>query len=276
MSSDYGANWTILNMTETTYGMVCSSDGRYLYRFHKYNRVDISYDFGASFTSVTPSALSSGTPVFGDCSTTGQHVMFYTTTGYFFISRDYGQTWTRRSEDTSFSVGSIAPDGSAVACCRYGNYAQTAKFYSNSLSNEANWGIRNFTSIDMGLNGGNYYTVFTVGDRYVYRAANLGSTLNSGDNGSTAICLGAACSNNGLYQYSARQGLTIGKSSNSGSTWVNTTSPSRNWYEISCDSTGQYVVATSSYGVAHSTNYGVSWTEFVLSGIGYTRPFVCR
>jgi photosystem II stability/assembly factor-like uncharacterized protein len=195
-----------------------------------------SSDYGSTFSPLTNSPQAIWQTITSDA--TGQHLVAGQSDSSFlklYYSTDYGTTWTisNVNDDCYWSSVVSSSDGSKVVAM--GLNSQTFE-------------IQIFTSTDYGEN-------FT----------NRGSV----DPNPAAYFNKMACSDTGQYVFITGQN-GIYKSSDYGVSWSQTgadTTNNQQYYAISVDSTGQYVLVSDNYinNTYFSTDYGNTWTQQNMS-----------
>jgi hypothetical protein len=267
------------NSTYTVYANIaCSSDGTYVAAtsigFLSTGMNQTSYVWVNDSVSTFTQALSSASNVSGAAGyvgitmdTTGQKmaVTFYTTltqtvTGgtvplvpsCVYISSDYGLNWIIQTQGLPIIDGNGNP---------------TTNTAWNSISSNDNMDRLITCAVGIGLgvypSSVGIYTAFISETSWTPQlnalpSKNVFSKLTSSSDGKYLAV--AAENNSSNYVYG---GIWI--SSDSGSTWIQSTAGNYNWNAIASDNTGQYLVAGVYGGALYtSSNYGYSWTAVTV------------
>jgi len=242
-------------------------------------------------------------------SSCGQYQSACVSTGFIYISSDYGNTWTQVASSLAWIsicmsstgqfqtavtsstiyvsnnygstwVARISASFKYVTMSTCGQY-QTASTTNASLYYSNNYGIT-WTNISTGLPS-NIYSVAMYTGKYqlcaggspttnLYFSSTYGSswTQLSGGSPTSSTAIFVSISASGQYQSAAVYSGLIYYSNTYGSTWSSSNSISANWNGICMSSSGKYQMACIGTGsIYYSTNYGVSWASSGLSSANW-------
>jgi hypothetical protein len=267
-SSSYGINWIQNTVTNGTWkGIACDSSGKYLSATIAGVGIYNSSNYGSNWTKTLSSSNANFYAISSNA--TGQYLLVSSLGVCLFISSSYGTNWFQSVAPTGLSWFGVTINstGQYMAANVIDNGIYTSSNYGN------NW-IQSSAPLlqwrDMSSDQtGRYLQAGTVTDG-MYMSSNYGSTWKKEpdiDNAiySTASSLDGsnlyAIGKNGVYTYFSNE-----------FTWVSVSSlnPNAPWDFIACNSTGQYVVATTTKsennigGVYISSSYGTDWRKTSL------------
>jgi len=277
VSTDYGATWNVSNAPQPTFPAVWSSDGSLLFAGASRTWIYVSTDQGATFTLRNLNVLyTSGTVDKFDCSETGQYVAMATSAGQVIYSTDFGVTWARvlAAIGNNLKELKMTSDGSFMYTHVYSGYAMYSTNFGASWTGAPTHKYGDYTlGFDLAVNGSN--RPFTaVNGNYILVSPDF-FTHHITMQPSASVFSDVAMSGNGQFQTVTRESQSLMRSTDFGATWSACNSPIRVWRGVSMDDTGQYQLATSSYGFAVSSDYGANWTE-KWSGASFMYPSVAR
>jgi photosystem II stability/assembly factor-like uncharacterized protein len=252
ISTDYGLTWSKTDISSALFltDIACTANGQIIYLTLVENSQEDNYiykstDYGRTFSPLPNPNIPYWFSI--TCDSTGQNVVagefsiYSGLVNQIYYSRDSGATWNESNIDITenYCYG--------LASSSNGQYvyaSATLQYNSNICTFLA------YSSIDYGAN---FSSILSF---------NITIDPRSGDN---SYLFKIACSSNGEYVFAAvgTQGVYV--SADYGSTWNPTnadTNSSQIYDSISCDSTGQYVVAADSnnHYTYVSSDYGDTWT----------------
>ncbi|MCK9570466.1 hypothetical protein M0R72_16075 [Candidatus Pacearchaeota archaeon] len=212
-------------------------------------------------------------------SSTGQYqtaVAGGTSTGYIYISTDYGNTWTQKGSSrywTDISVSSTGQYQTAVAGGTSTGYIYISTDYGNNWTQKES--SRYWSDISVSSTG-QYQTAVvggTYGAGYIYISTDYGNNWTQKE--SSRYWRSVSVSSTGQYQTAVVGGTYTGYiyiSTDYGNNWTQKGSTGY-WKSVSVSSTGQYQTAVNNEGSSYtegyiyiSTDYGNNWTQKVTSG----------
>ncbi len=226
--------------------------------------------FGGN-TNWNINALDIGVPT-----ETGQYQTAVVYGGQIYISSDYGNTWTAKESNRSWTDIAISATGKYQTAVAYSSQIYVSSDYGNTWT--AKDSNRDWYSVAVSSTG-QYQTAtgYNVG-QYIYVSSDYGNTWVA-KTGPTSEASGQAdnvsMSATGQYQTATTEsGLDFGiifTSSDYGNTWIERSGPIAGGIPA-VSSTGQYqAFGQPSGGFWFSSNYGASWSavEYVpyVSGI---------
>ena len=274
VSKDYGATWNYYSCPHTG-PAVWASDGSILYGGAGRVNIWVSTDQGATWSTRSVNKGSGNVEKF-DCSETGQYVAMATSGGHIIYSLDFGFTWNAyfNAVGNAFKELKMTSDGSFMYTYVYGGYAMYSTNFGVSWTMAPqHWRSGLTLGFDVAVNGSNRPFTAVNGDYILVTPEFL--TPYTTMHPSASVFSDVAMSGNGQYQTVTRESQSLMRSTDFGATWTACNSPIRVWRGVSMDDTGQYQLATSSYGFAVSSDYGANWTE-KWSGANFKYPSVAR
>jgi hypothetical protein len=164
-------------------------------------------------------------------SETGQYAVACVYNGKIYYSSDYGLSWTISDSITSFYWQKISMSATGQYCVACSRVTASGKLYYSSTYGQ-NWTVAN-----QPLN---------------LATANWNSVSISGNGQYAVACVRAV---NGKIYYS----------NNRGESWTVSNSITQYWNFVSMSYTGQYAIAVYYTTPYYSNDYGMSWTEGVIS-----------
>jgi len=222
VSYDYGNTWNMKSTSDNYYHCAISATGQYMVACSNPGYVYVSSNFGASFTQYSVFGLSTTqTWTSVAISANGQYITAVMDTnnesGFAYISRDYGQTWTTRTQLS----------GSTLKCGRC------------AMSSDGKYQI-----ISIANTGTNYYLSSNYGSSFESKTF----TLSTGGNISAPSTKwwDIAVSSSGKYilisTYSSNSGCYYSK--DYGLTWaqVGGIVPTYNYNSVAMSANGQYMM----------------------------------
>lgn len=271
------------------------ASGNYLYR---------SSDNGSSWTAITSLGVQSWRKV--RCSNSGQYVLAMERNSNYWVSNDYGATWSTIAVSRDWRGCDVSGDGSTMIIGSFsGNNPRISTDYgvtwgdSNAGTNNTDVGVDGTGTNLIRANYGNYMELSTNSDASWSDATGAGSRnwreCGISDDGQSLIGVydggGAYYSINGGSTWTS-SGLSItgagkahissngavfiviadGKShisTNSGSSWTSDAS-SENWNDMVSSYTGAYLLgARTKSGASYphvSEDGGSTWTALTSAG----------
>jgi hypothetical protein len=197
--------------------------------------------------------------------------------GHVYQSVDYGSSFQAVSSipttDENWFGITMSQNGSIAACISntgggLGNMYITRNSNSNQWSEVASAPNSVFwASIDMSATG-QYIIAAANVDGVVYLSSDFGSSFSAIPSAKLPdnYYNWATVSRSGQYMYAVVGGTVdvgpIYYSNDFGVSWDTTTAPELMWYAITCDFSGQYLVAvTFGDGIHFSTDFGGTWSN---------------
>lgn len=241
-SNNFGQTWSLTTApTSLVYtNMRSSSNGQYIYAAG--SSIQYSTNFGSTWSQASAPTTNTFTSIC--CDSTGQFVYAGNNVLGIYKSSNYGQTWTQTSATTSVTWLGI--------CCSYnGQYISAIPLSGTSVYYSSNYGSTwsstvvggtGFTSITCDSTGLISFATYNGG---IYKTTNqwsLGSiTLTGAPSAnwnsiccnSTATIVAATVFNGGIWI-----------STDSGTTWTQSTAPGGPWQRIRTDEFANYLIAT--------------------------------
>ena len=236
-----------------------SSNGQYLlatYTNSTLGAIGVSSDFGATWRNILNSNTSffennsylnsNGAWTSSAMSSTGQVMWICSSDGYIYYSENYGNTWARKIDPTTYTSSTLAVNFVSIACSSNGQYV-----YACSKKRD-------------GLNGGRVYvsSQFGIGPAQVPTGVGAGM-LPDNTNWSSI-----SCSSNGRVSFVCSSNGNIYATNRYGTSWyvqgdVTTGLPQGiTWKSIAMSSTGQIITLSSSSGeVYKSIDYGYKFAS---------------
>jgi hypothetical protein len=299
LSTNYGVGWSLITGTNLPTNVGCltptmSSDGKYMLfaPFTTAGLVYVSSNFGVAWTAVPAVNGLPSSAIYWQTamSSSGQYMIVgsggngTSSTGYAYLSTNFGLNWTTISVAVSTSIGSeytcaISGTGEYMfltnnSGCFYSNnygstwsnlsYLPSGGYRFASMSSNGQYIISAKSSatayLSTGQITGNNTSALTTSTNY-----GLNSTWNAITNiSSSAVKEGTAISSSGQYMYTGGSGIGLWWSQNFGVNWeqnANGVPTNGTIQQIGISSTGQYVlVASVGAGMYLSSNYGQNFT----------------
>lgn len=218
---------------------------------------------------------------YGAISGSGKYQISAKYGGFFYLSTDYGKTWTQKGSALNYQAAAISASGKYQLVAAYSsNYVYLSTNYGATFSQTScpayNWqsaaisangkymyvgawgGVSAYYSTDYGstwaqstVTGGVYVNSISISadGKYVLFAPYTGNTLQLSTNygasfstvGSVGNTVGCAMSSNGQYMFVTEQSTTLNYSTNYGASFSTRTLPITT-DGIDCDSSGRIVV----------------------------------
>jgi len=223
VSYDYGNTWNMRSTSDNYYHCAISATGQYMVACSNPGYVYVSSNFGASFTQYSVFGLSTTqTWTSVAISANGQYITAVMDTnnesGFAYISRDYGQTWTTRTQLS----------GSTLKCGRCG-MSSDGKYQIISIANT----------------GTNYYLSSNYGSSFESKTFTLAA--GGAISGPTTKWWDIAVSSSGKYMlistYSSSSGCYYSK--DYGLTWAQVgggIDSTYNYNSVAMSANGQYMM----------------------------------
>lgn len=199
------------------------------------------------------------------CDGIGMRLLAGHTSGYLYISSDYGATWTKTSlPQGNWGAAAMASNGMRMVAAQSGGAIYASADYgvtwaATAASKNAQWGrvTCDSTCIRILVLTGGYYG-------RVYMSSDFGATwvTTSAPNGYYS---GVACNIDCEHIAAGTAdgyGGSLLVSHNYGATWTESGAPRANWVDVVLDSTGAKIVAVQWMGFIYSSSdYGVTFTK---------------
>jgi hypothetical protein len=233
------------------------------------NEVTIDFtNFGSNWVDVgTPNSLNNKYWSSITTSQNGQYQVATIYTGYFYVSSNYGTSWTSVT-----TAGTNNWYSSAVSYSGQYMAVISAKTSANDVFVSSNYGVT-WTNVTTSVTNsmvykahiamsstGQYMTIVGYTANGGIYSSNYGVTWNNTSGLASDNTFWSVMSSNGQYQYAVcgyqYTGLKV--SSNYGATWSNLISIGANIVATSAD--GTYVIFGTSTGLQISSNSGSTWT----------------
>jgi len=224
VSYDYGNTWNVKSTSDNYYHCAISATGQYMVACSDPGYVYVSSNFGFSFTKISVFGLSSSqTWTSVAISANGQYITAVMDTnnesGFAYISRDYGQTWTTRTQLS----------GSTLKCGRC------------AMSSDGKYQI-----VSIANTGTNYYLSSNYGSSFESKTFTL--SIGGAISGPTTKWWDIAVSSSGKYMLISAHSTNTGcyYSKDYGLTWAQVggiaIDPAYNYNSVAMSANGQYMM----------------------------------
>jgi photosystem II stability/assembly factor-like uncharacterized protein len=284
VSLDFGLTWkeypntSFYSITSSSTSQYVYGSGVYIYKLAKLSnsnflskQIDLSLLYNPLIVTWNNSQTLLGLSLNNITSnSTGQYLATVAYNNFIYTSSNYGQTWIQRYNSGPWNLISMDSTGTNLIA------AQSPGYIYYSTNGGSTWNISTMLITSRWQNitrktysGQNAY-IIDIGSFGIWKTTNKGESWTQ-CNSLGAVWVSITMSSNAQIVYAVQQGGGIYKSSNSGINWSQTSAPSLGWNAISCDKTGQYIVAcvVNGVGIYTSNDYGITWILTTAPQISY-------
>jgi photosystem II stability/assembly factor-like uncharacterized protein len=261
LSTNYGLNWTLINISRNWNAISMTPTGQYMTMIS--DTVFYSSDYGATWNeSVTPSSCFTGIAL----SSSGQYQLATAGCGHgYYVSSNYGVNWTRYGQNSNFWTPHISANGSICIMSNDTNSFSSSFLYSTTYC--TNWSTnhrekhlyssatsKDGSMISLASNGGHIYASTDGGNSWSTQAT-------------TRAWWDIDMSDDGQYRVAVVGNGNAYTSSDYGSTWIQR-SPTIGWRGCSAiNNNGSIMlVAGNNNFIYYSTDYGITWSSYNKTG----------
>lgn len=283
VSTDFGETWiqTLANSTYKWYPLAISSSGQYICAIAINSGIFHSDSYGATWTQVVDAESNRAIAIASD--STGQRLVYAQYSGSIFLSTDYGSTWQASSAPMGLSYLALASNakGSQLMAAVDGGTILISMNYGASWASSGAPQSQLWISVTCDSTG--QYIAAAVSHGNIYVSSTYGSTWEetslSVQTGQSYAWLSIRMNEIGQQIVAAAgEGGPMYISQDFGATW-DLLSPvgfpaGQSWFDVSCDATGQYLVAVSYLGGVYT--YRLPSATSCAAGTGKSDGYLCQ